>query len=478
MEETNPRDLYRGNHDKAFSKYDTTFQEKVLQTLLHDKDWAIEASELIDPEMFEIEHCRFLAGEFWKFFRQYKSFPSLGMFVSSVKELLPGLDQTLRSNVLAFLMRIEAPPLPADAAFVKDSVTLFCRRQNMVDAIKKSVEFVKEEKFDAVYTIMRHAVSASIPGDKGHNFFEDSEARFTGMDRMPVPTGMSFIDDIMGGGLSAGELGVVVAPTGVGKSHCLVTLGAEAIRCGFNVVHYTFELNQYVTGRRYDSNFTDIPSDDILLRKDEVKRFYSENSESYGTLFIKEYPGNYATVVTLKSHLEKLRLSGFAPDLIVIDYADCMRSTMKHDGVRFEQKAVYEELRALAQELKLPIWTAAQSNREGASSNIITSENMGEAYAKAQIADFIMGISRKAEEKAGGTGRIFVTKNRMGKDGFMFHVMVDTARSRFTQLDEEGLRSLQEAKETEDEERKKIRESAASDVWKAVNKKWKEIESL
>ena len=83
--------------------------------------------------------------------------------------------------------------------------------------------------------------------------------------------------DILRGGLGKGEIGVVTANTGVGKSHWLTCLGANAMRHGKNVVHYTFELSEEAVGLRYDSNLCNIPSNEVCDRKDEVTSSYEGN---------------------------------------------------------------------------------------------------------------------------------------------------------------------------------------------------------
>ena len=215
------------------------------------------------------------------------------------------------------------------------------------------------------------------------------------------------------------------------NSHWLVMLGANALRAKKNVLHYTFELSELNTGTRYDSNLCDIDSNDIFMRKSDVFKFYEENKNKLGRLKIKGYPTSTATVYTLRAHIDKLALQGFKPDIVLIDYADIMRSTRQFDSLRHELKLIYEELRSLAQDLNVPIWTASQSNRDGAHADVIDETNMSEGYGKAFVADILVTISRKAVEKSSGRGRIFLAKNRAGKDGLLFPIMIDTARSKF-----------------------------------------------
>ena len=213
------------------------------------------------------------------------------------------------------------------------------------------------------------------------------------------------------------------------NSHFLTMIGANALREGKSVLHYTFELSETAVGIRYDSNLCDIDSNDVMDRKEEIIKFYNENR--LGRLFIKEYPTNTATIYTLKTHIERLDLKGFKPDIIIIDYADIMRSSRQFDSLRHELKLVYEELRGMAMELSVPIWTASQSNKEGANSEIIDMTNMSEAYGKAMICDVIVSVSRRPHEKAGGWGRLYIAKNRAGRDGLVYPVKINTARSKF-----------------------------------------------
>jgi replicative DNA helicase len=131
-----------------------------------------------------------------------------------------------------------------------------------------------------------------------------------------------------------------------------------------------------------------------------------------------------------------------------------MRSSREYDALRLELKLIYEELRNLAMERSVPIWTASQANRESANSDVVGLENMSEAYGKAMVADVVLSLSRKANEKATGSGRLFVAKNRAGKDGVLFPVHIDTARSTITVLDENAL-SLQEAMSQDDNAKKR-----------------------
>lgn len=422
--------------DPYFKQYGKKFQETIFQGLLTDRTWATQMIEIMSPTFFELKYLQYLTQRYFDYYQKYKDFPTLSLLVTIIRDdLKEGKDVILRDQIVEYLQRIRVNPDMGDVQYVKDKTLDFCKKQAMKEALEKAVEMIATDNLDSVMDLMKNALAAGTPAAIGHDFFVDTEARFIRTRRLTCPTGLPQIDaqDVLNGGLGRGELGVVVAPTGVGKSHFLVQMGAEALRAGKNVVHYTFELSETAVGLRYDSNLCCIPSSDVIDRKEEVIEFYKNNS--LGRLIIKEYPTGSASVQTLRNHIEKLLLKSFVPSVIVIDYADIMKSSRKFDSLRHELKLVYEELRNLAMELNIPIWTASQANREASNSDIVGLENMSEAYGKAMVADVVLSISRKANEKSTGAGRIFVAKNRAGRDGMLYPMRIDTSMSKFQLID-------------------------------------------
>ena len=459
--------IENSNDVHHFSSYGKSFQEKIFQGLITDKQWASQMVEVMRPNFFDVDYLRFLTEKYFAYYEKYRCFPTLGLLVQVIKEeLSDGSDDVLRDQIIEFLLRVKANPNPGDIGYVKDKTLDFCKRQAFKGALEKSVDLIQGENFEEVIDLMKNAVSVCMQNSSGHDFFEDIEARFVKINRNAVPTGFDRLDkkDIFKGGLGRGEIGVVTANTGVGKSHWLVALGANAMRAGKNVLHYTFELTETAVGLRYDSNLCGIPSDDVQENKDMVKETYQ--NKDLGRLIIKEYPTGSASVVTLRNHIEKLSLKGFKPSVIIIDYADIMKSTRSYDSLRHELKLIYEELRNMAMEMDIPIWTASQANRDSAQSDIVGLENMSEAYGKAMVADVVISLSRKAAEKSTGVGRLFIAKNRAGRDGIVFPITIDTSMSMFSILDENSM-SLSEATAASNSEAKAT-----------LLKKWREVKAI
>ena len=449
----------------TFAEYGKSFQEKIMQALLCDKKWAAQMQEVARKEFFELKYIQFLAEKYFSYYQKYHTFPTMQLLVTIVRDSLrDGNDIILRDQIVEYLTRIKTNPDMGDLDYVKDKSLDFCRKQALKDALENAVELIATDKLDNVLGVIKEALTVGTVASVGHDFMEDIDARFLKINRNSVPTGIGKLDDrsILNGGLGRGEIGIITAPTGVGKSHFLVALGAHALKMGKNVLHYTFELSEMSVGIRYDSNLCDISSTDVVDSKNIVKTKY-ENMQ-LGRLFIKEYPTNSATIMTIKGHIDKLLLKGFIPDVIIIDYADIMRSTRRYDSLRHELKLIYEELRNLAMELDVPIWSASQANRTASSADIVGLENMSEAYAKAMVADVVLSLSRKPVEKASGTARLFIAKNRAGRDGLVFNMRIDTSKSKFFVTDTEM--TLQESSNRQNEDLKQVLKAK----WEQVGK--------
>ena len=421
--------------------------------------------EVFDANYLEVKYLNFLADRYFSHARKYKVFPTLQLLVTIIRdELKVGTDAILRDQIIEYLTRMRANPDPGDLAYVKEKALDFCRKQAMKAALTNAVDKMQTEKYEQIVEDIKKAVVVGTAPALGLDFFGDNESRFQLLQRNAIATGLDELDrkDILNGGLGAGEIGVVVAPTGVGKSHFLTMLGANALRHGVDVLHYTFELSESAVGLRYDSNLCDLDSNTVIENKVKILEAY--NQQKLGRLIIKEFPTNSATIYTLRAHIERLDVKGFKPGLIVIDYADIMRSTRQYDSLRHELKLIYEELRGFASEKKLPIWTASQSNKEGSNAEVIDLSNMSEAYGKAMVADVVIGLSRRSHEKSSGHGRLYVAKNRAGRDGLVFPVLIDTARSKFAIS---GNAASPDAAAADDEDQMK----------KALRNKWRELKN-
>ncbi len=420
------------------SEFGYSFQIKIITCLLKSKEFLQQINDILEDSYFENESNQFLVSVIKEYFREYKSQPTAEVLKVKISEITDDiLKKSVVSNVKDAYRHLDA----SDLDFVMEQTLDFCKNKVLKNAIMDSVELLSAGKYDAIKAKIDTAMTAGAERNVGHEYVESVDDRYNQATRHIQPTGWEVIDNLMDGGLGKGELGVVVAPAGIGKSFLLVNLGANVIKKGKNVLHYTLELNEAYVGLRYDSVITGIANQELKYNIDAVKETVEKIP---GNLVIKYYPTKTAAISTIASHVERYRILGKEPDMIILDYADLLRgSGGGHKDYRLELGNIYEELRGLAGQLDVPVWTASQANRSALQEDVIQADKIAESYSKIMTADFVMSLSRKIEDKVGGTGRIHVIKNRFGPDGITFPSQINTNNGSFEIFDEKSVKGAE-----------------------------------
>jgi len=409
-----------------FSKYGKSFQENLCHIILEDRPFADQIFEVLDENFLELSYLRVFIKKIKEYKKKYSVHPTRDIMTSILRTGIGDEQDSVQKMLRDYYARVLSSDVNYNEAdYVKDVALEFCKKQKLQEAIIRSVPLLEKSSFDEIAKLVNDAMKLGTSNDVGYDYMEDFEQRFLEKSRDPVTTGWTAINDITKGGLGKGELGVVIAPTGAGKSMVLVHLGAKALQSGKNVVHYTLELADTVVGTRYDSCITGYHLTGIRAFKEQI---YDDLRDLPGKLIIKEYPTRSATINTIKNHIEKMKVADFKPDMIIVDYADLIRPTgSSKEEKRHQLETIYEELRGIAQEVGCPVWTASQTNRSALNAEVITMESISEAYNKCFVADFIFSVSRTIEDKETNSGRIFVAKNRNGPDGMIYPIFMDTA---------------------------------------------------
>ena len=408
--------------NETFVRFGKNFQEKLCQLMLEDRPFFDQIMEVLDITFFEKKYLQIFAQTLINYRNKYNTHPNSEVMMTLLRTELNHHDKATAQAVREFYARIHTSDGVHEAEYVKDKAIDFCRKQVLKGAMIKSAALLKSSSFEEIEKLIKEALVLGTDNNFGHDFRKDLLKRFELVSRDPTSTGRSRMDEIIKGGLGKSELGVVVAPTGAGKSMVLVHLATQAILQGKTVVYYTLELKDTVVGQRFDCCITDVPLQEHIQRQKEI---ISKVKDLEGTLIIKEYPTKSASVQTLKNHIEKLRKRGIEPDMILVDYADLLRPVRSSSEKRHELEETYEGLRGLAQTYQIPCWTASQTNRGGLNAEVITMESISEAFNKCFVADFIFSLSRTVQDKQANKGRLFVAKNRNGPDGLVFDAFVD-----------------------------------------------------
>ena len=406
--------------NSSLTQFGTSFQSKVIASCLIDTMFLQTISEVLKPEYFESDSNKWLVKEIHKYFLKYKTTPTLEAIKIAVDDME---NDVFKLSIIESLKDAWRHREANDLKFVQEKILDFCKNQVLKSAIMESVSLLENQNYDGIKTVIDNAMKAGTAVDIGHDYNVGIEERLTKSTRITIKTPWDIINDVMDGGLGEGELGVVVAPSGVGKTWLLQTIAAGALKKGFTVVHYTLELNETYVGLRYDTVFSGISTQNIKFHREEVKKIIDSLE---GRMVIKYYPTRAATVNTISAHLKQLELKDIKPDLVIVDYADILRDNSGMREVRHQLGSIYEDLRGLAGEFEVPLCTASQANRSALDEEVIEAQKIAEAYSKIMIADFVLSISRKAEDKLSHTARCHIIKNRFGQDGITYPMSMNT----------------------------------------------------
>ena len=412
----------------SFENFGKSYQKKVVQALITDDEFSEQMIEVLDVNYFDQKFLYTITKYHFTYYKKYNSFPSEQILQTIIyNDLKEGDDLIIKEQVKDFFISIKNNPLNGDKKYVKESSLEFCKKQSLKTALMKSVEMIQQSQYDQIVGMIKSSIELGAPKNYGHDYKNDLEKRHSeAAARSTITTGWPSLDErkVLNGGLARGELGSIMGIAGTGKSMFLVHLGAHALKNGYNVLHYSLELSETNIGIRYDACLTGVSQNDAYKLKDATRSLMPTLIN--GSLYIKEFPTKSASVQTIRNHMRMLEAKDFKPDLVIIDYADIMRSTKGYDAKRFEIESIYEELRALSQEMNFACWTASQTNRSAMNNDIIDLDMIGESWAKVQIADVVLTFSRKREDKLTKKGKVYVAKNRIGQDGLVFNARIDT----------------------------------------------------
>jgi hypothetical protein len=255
------------------------------------------------------------------YYYEYKKQPTLEVLKYKIDEIE---NDILKVGVVDKLRDVWKNIEATDLEFVEEQTLDFCKNQTLKNAILNSVELLENKDYDGIKSIIDEAMKAGSERDLGHDYIPSLDLRLEESSRITVKTPWNVINDVMDGGLGNGELGVIVAPAGIGKSWTLQAIGADIVKKGKTVIHYTLELNENYVGLRYDSIFSGVTTANIKFYREDVEKKISQLD---GRLIIKYYPTKSISVQSLGAHLKQLEIQGIKADLALVDYADLLIGT-------------------------------------------------------------------------------------------------------------------------------------------------------
>lgn len=400
------------------------YQNKLIHVFCEDRSGFSETIvDILDSKYFDghqktlVDHC-------------LKYFDDRGTVIrfDTLKDRISFREKGLiKEQLISLVNKIEALNIE-DKDEVQETSRVFFKRRAYRDVIiKAATKWEKGEDLESISKDFEEALKAGEPKDSGHDYFKDVNKRLSKDYRVPIPV-MEGLDEKIDGGVSPGELAVVIAPPGGGKSMQLVKGASTALLDGKKVVYYTLELAEEVVGQRFDACLNDIKLKHVWDYPEYITEQLEDISSKGGSLIIKEFLEGGVTVNTIKAHLKTLELEGFVPDVIFIDYLGLMRPLGSYAEKRHALTDISEGLRNIANNYRVPVWTAHQTNRTAIGEEKINSSHVGESLGIIATADLVIGIGRPDGLKEHNKAMMSIIKNRNGEDGVYLLLDFDTSR--------------------------------------------------
>jgi replicative DNA helicase len=344
---------------------------------------------------------------------------------STLPESNPGLAAVL----------VEVDKFPSyDKDFLVEQTDNFIKMRSMQTAVIKSYDLIQDiDSYGKIEQYVKEALVSGMAGDLGLDYFGQIAERYARKKEALVgniSSGFPDIDNLLletGHAFAPGTLNMFNGESNMGKSIWLGQVAINALGQSKNTVIISLEMSQDLYASRIDANIAKTPSDNLVSQENVVEARLTEFQKLHGgaKLFIKQMPTGTASALDIYRYLYDLKINGFEPDVVIIDYLNLMKPTSVNqgDGTYTRVKYIAEEVRALAVELQVVVWTATQLNRSGYSAvpdASHTSESMGTVHT----ADFMMGIYQEDQDKDQGIMKGVIIKNRYGPNNVFlrFHI--------------------------------------------------------
>jgi replicative DNA helicase len=421
-------------------------EDTILTNLVFNEEYARKVLPFLKDEYFGTRSDKLLFESVYDFITKYNNLPTketLIIELNNRKDINEEEFKAIKTTINGLT------PQESDIQWLFDTTEKFCKDKAVNNAVLNGIKILdgkdKERNAEAIPSILSEALAVSFDNHIGHDYIGDADDRYEYYHKkeLRLPFDLQYFNRITKGGVPQKTLNVCLAGTGVGKSLFMCHLAATSILEGRNVLYITMEMAEERIAERIDSNLLDVTTDDLhALPKDMFDdRIKKLKSKSPGTLIVKEYPTASAHSGHFKSLLNELALKkSFKPDVVFIDYLNiCASSRFKGGNISsyFYIKAIAEELRGLAVEFKLPIFTATQTTRSGFTSTDIGLEDTSESFGLPATADFMFALMTNEELDNLNQMKVKQLKNRYSDPSINRSFIIGVDRSKMRLYDVE-----------------------------------------
>jgi len=379
----------------------------IISNLLHNEEYMRRVLPFLKAEYFSASAERTVFSVIEQYITKYNGVPTAETALVELSKDTK-LPEEVYETSAELLTNIKDEK--KDIQWLIDQTEQFCQDRAVYNAIMDSIAIIdgKDRTNDkgAIPSILSDALAVSFDNHIGHDFFDDAEGRYKYYhkteDRLPFD--IELLNTITNGGVPRKTLNIIMGGTGVGKTMVMCHFAAANLMLGKNVLYITMEMAEERIAERIDANLLNIPLDQLANAPPQIyaSKITALKQKTLGKLIIKEYPTATVGVGHFRHLLNELNLKkGFKPDVIYIDYLNiCVSSRLRANANASSYiyvKSIAEEIRGLAVERNVPIFSATQLNREGFADSDPDLTNTSESFGLPATADFMMVVITNEE---------------------------------------------------------------------------------
>lgn len=421
----------------------------VLKNLIFNDEYARKVLPFLKIEYFQEYSEKVLFEEINSFISDYNKLPSIDALEIEISKRTD-LNERSFSELNTLIQSLSHEEVSME--WLLSTTETWCQDRAIYLALMDSIHIAdgKDEKRgrESIPSILQDALAVSFDNNIGHDYFENSDERFEYYNdvQAKIPFDIERLNVITKGGVKNKTLNVIMGTTNAGKSICLCSFASSYLRLNKNVLYITLEMSEEEIAKRIDANLLDLNIDSISkvskpIFDDKIKALQNRTN---GKLIIKEYPTGGASVNNFRALLNELELKKhFKPDIIIVDYLSICASSKYRKGFSNSYEyvgSIAEEIRGLAKEFDVPIWSAIQSNRDQQANTDPTLAGISESAKIGHVSDFLVAIISNEELEQLGQYMFKQIKNRYNQKSKLtrFVVGIDYTKMRLYDVEDES----------------------------------------
>lgn len=417
------------------------YQYRLVKCFVEDSEFFGSISNIVEPSFFTEPMLRTIVSALKDSYKKNNLVPSYDLLKITLNSKAKSEIDIAEINEI--INKLQHEITLEGYLEIKDLATKFFKQQNYAKIAKKIIEYVEQgdtDKFDEVQKMWENATLAGNEDEYGFSIFDMEDKALSPKTKVPIPTGVSKLDEVLNGGLEKRKLGVIIGSAGFGKSTFSTAIASYAATYkspynnyeGFKVLQIYFEDDDVDITRKHIARIateelnTDIEAKDLTTSQqniDEIRQVlnnFPDRDALRKNLRLKPFLTNTKSASDIAIFIKRLINKGFKPDLVIIDYFECLKPEKggySSDTEWARQGNTMRRLENMAKELDVAIWVPTQGNKGSFTSSLVTMDQAGGSIIKVQAAHVIISIARTTQDQENNRATIAVLKNRSGKSG-------------------------------------------------------------